>query len=123
VTGYLKDLEHVAKANANFRQVVETGELSQVVVMSIPPGGEVGMETHADTDQVFYVVDGSGMAVLNGEQQAFDEGDAFLVHRGTEHNFLNTDSKDGLKLITIYAPPHHPSGTVHATKADADASA
>lgn len=121
MTGYLKDLEHVATANTNFRQVVETGELSQVVVMSIPPGGEIGMETHPDTDQVFYMVKGSGMAVLNGEEQPFAEGDAFLIHRGTQHNFLNTDDEDALKLITIYAPPHHPSGTVHATKADADA--
>jgi mannose-6-phosphate isomerase-like protein (cupin superfamily) len=118
--GYVKDLERIAKQNANFRRVVETGDLSQIVVMSIPPGGEIGMETHDDTDQVFFVVDGDGRAILNGEEQAIEEDDALLVRRGTLHNVVNTGNGD-LKVITMYSPPHHAPGTVHATKAEADA--
>lgn len=118
--GYVKDIVGVAKQNKNFRQVIETGELSQIVVMSIPPGGEIGMEVHNGTDQVIYIVDGAGKAILAGEEQPIEAGDVVLVHQGTQHNFVN-GGRDDLKIITVYAPPHHAPGTVHATKADADA--
>jgi mannose-6-phosphate isomerase-like protein (cupin superfamily) len=118
--GYVKDIVGVAKQNKNFRQVIETGELSQIVVMSIPPGGEIGMEVHNGTDQVIHIVDGQGNAILAGEEQPIEAGDVVLVRQGTQHNFVNAGSAD-LKIITVYAPPHHAPGTIHATKADADA--
>lgn len=87
--------------------------------MSIPPGGEIDMEIHQDTDQVLYFVQGSGEAILDGETQSIDEGDLVLVHQGTNHNFKNTGQSD-LKIITTYSPPHHPDGTIHKTKEEAD---
>ncbi len=117
--GYIHDIEEKAKANSFFRQVLETGEHTQIVVMSIPPGGDIGEEVHSDTDQVLYFVEGEGKAVLNGEEINFDDEDVFLVQAGTRHNFINTGSED-LKIVTAYSPPHHPPGTVHKTKAEAE---
>ena len=121
MNGFIKDIEKTAKANKNFRQEIETGDLTQVVVMSIPPGGEIGMEVHEDTDQVLYILEGKGQVFLGDTEGPFEDGDIILVHKGTWHNFINTDSDDDLKIITTYSPPHHKPGTVHATKADADA--
>jgi mannose-6-phosphate isomerase-like protein (cupin superfamily) len=87
--------------------------------MSIPPGGDIGEETHADTDQVLYLVNGEGKVVLNGEKHTFKKHDLVLVNAGTKHNFINTGEED-MKIITMYSPPHHPPGTIHKTKADAE---
>jgi mannose-6-phosphate isomerase-like protein (cupin superfamily) len=92
----------------------------QIVVMTIPPQGEIGQEVHADTDQVLVFVAGRGEAQLDGRANAVGPNDLVLVRAGTKHNFLNTGDEP-LRLITIYAPPEHPAGTVHLTKADADA--
>jgi mannose-6-phosphate isomerase-like protein (cupin superfamily) len=118
--GVTADIKKLAKKNRNFRQVVDTGEYVQVVVMNIPPGGEIGEEVHPDTDQILYLVDGEGEVILDGERARYREGDLVLVRAGVRHNFVNTDDEDDLKIITMYAPPHHPVGTIHATKADAD---
>lgn len=115
---FIVDIVDKAKENTYFRQVLSTGEHTQIVVMSIPPGEEIGEEVHADNDQVLYFVDGVGKAVLEGTETDFDDQDIFLVHAGTKHNFINTGNKD-LKIITAYSPPHHPDGTIHKTKADA----
>lgn len=117
--GYISDIKQIAKQNSSFRRVLETGKFTQVVIMSIPPGGDIGEETHADTDQVLYLVKGEGKVMLNGEKHAFKKHDLVLVHAGTKHNFLNT-GEDDMKIITMYSPPHHPEGTVHRTKADAE---
>ncbi len=109
-----------AKANAFFRQVVSTGPHAQVVVMSIPPGGEIGEEVHTDVDQVLVGVEGEGIAVLEGEHSPMTPGRLVHVPAGTRHNFVNKGSVD-LKLYTIYAPPQHAPGTIHRTKAEADA--
>lgn len=106
--------------NTNFRKVLATGNHTQVVVMSIPAGEDIGMETHDLEDQILYFVEGQGKAILNGEEQEFGAGDLVLVPSGTEHNFVNTGSGD-LKVITAYSPAHHPDGKIHATKADAEA--
>lgn len=119
MNGYIADIEDKARENTNFRTVLETGEHAQIVVMSIPPGGEIGEETHEDTDQVLYFVEGEGKAVLDGKEVAFDDEDIFLVKAGTRHNFVNTGDED-LKIITVYSPPHHAPGTVHKTKGEAD---
>lgn len=117
--GFVEDISKKAKENTYFRQVIETGRHTQIVVMSIPPGGEIGEETHSGTDQVLYLIDGEGKVVLNGEEKIYKSGDIVLVNDGTRHNFINT-GKDQLKIITMYSPPHHPAGTIHKTKAEAD---
>jgi mannose-6-phosphate isomerase-like protein (cupin superfamily) len=116
---FIADVKQKALENTYFRQVLSTGEHTQVVVMSIPPGKDIGEEVHPDTDQVLYFVGGEGRAVLEGTETPFDEDDIFLVQAGTRHNFVNTGSKD-LKIITAYSPPHHPDGTVHKTKEEAE---
>lgn len=119
VMGLIKDIKGKAKENTYFRQVLETGEHTQIVIMSIPPGGEIGMETHEKEDQALYFVEGEGKVILNGEESEIEEGDIVLVRAGTEHNFINTGDED-LKIITTYSPPHHPEGTIHKTKEEAD---
>jgi mannose-6-phosphate isomerase-like protein (cupin superfamily) len=109
-----------ARSNDAFRRELLTGVHTQVVVMTIPPGGEIGEEVHSDTDQVLWFIDGRGEAVLDGHRSVVTAHDLVLVRAGTRHNFLNTG--DGpLRLVTIYAPPEHAPGTVHQTKAEADA--
>lgn len=117
--GFVEDILDQAKKNTYFRQVLETGKHTQVVIMSIPAGGEIGDEVHSGTDQVLYLVEGEGKVILNGEEKAYKSGDIVLVHDGIRHNFKNTGSID-LKIITIYSPPHHPAGTIHKTKEEAE---
>ena len=119
-TGSSTDIMAAARTNDAFRRVVITGQHEQVVVMTIPPGGEIGEEVHLDTDQVLVFVDGSAEARLEGDASTVGPGDLVFVHAGVRHNFVNIGG-DPLRLITIYAPPHHAPGTVHETKAAADA--
>ena len=114
------DILDAARTNEAFRREVLTGEHEQVVVMAIPPGGEIGDEVHPETDQLLLFVEGRGEARLEGEVSPVGPNDLVFVRSGTRHNFVNTG--DGpLRLITVYAPPEHAPGTVHQTKADADA--
>lgn len=115
-----RDIVALAQKNEYFRQEVVTGTHSQVVLMSIRPGGEIGEETHHDVDQVLIFVAGEGEAVLNDEHRPVAAKSLCFVPAGTRHNFINTGRSD-LKLYTVYAPPEHAPGTVHKTKADADA--
>ena len=117
--GYIRDVSDKARDNNYFRQVLETGKHTQVVVMSIPAGGEIGEEVHEDTDQVLYFASGEGKAILNDEEKSVGKDDIVLVNAGTRHNFINTGTSD-LKIITAYSPPHHPPGTIHKTKEEAD---
>jgi mannose-6-phosphate isomerase-like protein (cupin superfamily) len=114
------DIVEAARTNDAFRREVLTGEHEQVVVMTIPAGGEIGEEVHEDTDQLLVFVDGRGEARLNGESSAVHPNDLVFVRAGTRHNFINTGDAP-LRLITIYAPPEHAPGTVHRTKSEADA--
>jgi len=114
------DIIAAARANTNFRTVLATGPHAQIVVMSIPPDGEIGAETHENLDQVLTFVDGVGQATLGSETSAVSAGHLVLVPAGTHHNVVNTGKVD-LRLYTVYAPPQHAPGTVHRTKADADA--
>ena len=120
VQGSRVDILQAAWTNEAFRREVLTGEHEQVVVMTIPPGEEIGDEVHSETDQVLVFVDGRGDAILDGERSAVGANDLVFVRAGMRHNFVNTGD-DPLRLITIYAPPEHAPGTVHETKADADA--
>jgi mannose-6-phosphate isomerase-like protein (cupin superfamily) len=115
-----EDIVKLAKANSYFREVVATGPHSQVVVMSIPPGGDIGEEVHDDVDQTLVFVQGEGQAILDGEKSAVSVDRLVHVPAGTRHNFVNTGKID-LRLYTIYAPPEHKPGTIHKTKAEADA--
>jgi mannose-6-phosphate isomerase-like protein (cupin superfamily) len=116
----IENIKQQAIKNDYYRHVLATSPKLQAVVMSIPAGGEVGAEIHHDNDQALYLVDGSGKAFLNDVEQPFLPGDMFLVPAGTKHNFVASPDKP-LKIITIYAPPHHPDGLIHKTKVQADA--
>lgn len=104
--------------NNFFRKVLETRDNAQVVVMSLRPKEDIGMEVHEKYDQILVNVKGKGRCILNGKKMKFDEGSLVFVPHGTRHDFVNTGKKE-LKLFTIYSPPNHPPGTVHKTKADA----
>jgi mannose-6-phosphate isomerase-like protein (cupin superfamily) len=114
------DVELATKENDHFRQVLVTGSNSQIVVMAIQPGDEIGEEVHEDVDQTLVFVEGAGDAILEGESRPVTSGDLVFVPAGTRHNFVNSGSSP-LKLWTVYAPPEHPDGTVHKDKAEADA--
>lgn len=116
---YLANIVSETQQNTNFRKVLFTGTRSQLVVMSIPPGGEVGEETHTYTEQTLFFLSGTGEAILNGKTSPVKAGDVVVVTPGTKHNFINTGTVP-LKIYTVYAPPNHIDGRVHATKADAD---
>lgn len=116
----VRHVDREAEGNANFRKVLYTGAKTQLVVMSIPPGGEIGEETHDRVEQVLYVRSGEGEAIIDGERSPLAKGDALIVLPGTRHNVRNVGASD-LKIATVYAPPNHIDGRVHATKADADA--
>ncbi len=106
--------------NNNFRRVLFTGKKSQLVVMSIPSGGEIGEETHKFTEQTLFFLSGKGEAIINDKVFPIGAGDVFVVTPSTKHNFRNTGIED-LKVYTVYAPPNHIDGRVHHAKVDADA--
>lgn len=119
-TTFNEDILSRTRRNPYFREVVSTGPHAQLVVMSIPPAGEIGEEVHQDVDQILILVEGQGLAVLDGVRTILAPGRLVHVPAGTRHNFLNIGAID-LKLYTIYAPPQHAPGTIHRTKAEADA--
>jgi mannose-6-phosphate isomerase-like protein (cupin superfamily) len=121
MAGYHTDIEKKSLENEYFREVLFTGPLSQLVVMSLKPGEDIGMETHPGTDQFFRVEGGKGKAILDGKEYGLADGTAIVIPAGTEHNLINTSATEALKLYTIYTPPEHPDGTIHKTKAEAEA--
>ena len=118
--GYVVDIEKASLENKNFRKVLYTAKNSQLVVMSLKPGEDIGMEVH-HLDQFIRVESGEGKTVLNGKEHAIRYGYAVVVPSGTEHNIVNTSSDKEMKLYTVYSPPNHRDGTVHISKADAEA--
>ena len=116
---YTEDVLRLARENENFRQVLYTTELSQLVLMSLKPGEEIGEEVHDGIDQVLAFADGEGEAVIEGNHSPVRAGSVVVVPGGTRHNFVNTGSVP-LKLFTVYTPPEHPDGTVHRTKEEAE---
>lgn len=117
--GYKSAIEHDAVANTNFRKVLYTSESSQLVLMSLLPGEDIGLETHESNDQFFRVEKGHGKCIIDGNEYGLSDGDAVVVPRGARHNVINLSTTDELKLYTIYSPPHHKDGIVRATKIDA----
>lgn len=112
------NIEKATKDNTNFRTVLHTGPKSQLTVMSLKPGEDIGMEIHADGDQFLRIEQGKGKAVLNGEEYQVEDDFAIVIPAGVEHNVINTGDED-MKLYSIYSPAEHPPGTVHVTKEEA----
>src|SRR5688572_4862341 len=117
---YAEDIKKLTKENTHFRKVLHTGQKSQIVAMCIPVGENIGEETHPETDQILFFVEGEGVAILNNEIKKVEKHDVVFVPAGTKHNFFNRGEQN-LKLFTIYAPPEHAEGTVQATKEEAHA--
>jgi mannose-6-phosphate isomerase-like protein (cupin superfamily) len=116
--GFKQNIETATVENTDYRRVLYTGEQSQLVLMSLKPGEEIGLETHSGNDQFFRFEAGNGKVIINETQYEVSDGDAVIVPRGAQHNVINTSATEDLKLYTIYSPAHHKDGVVHATKAD-----
>ena len=108
-----------AEKYADFRRVLWTGKNTQLVIMTIPPGGEIGAEVHEDIDQILTFVSGTGKAIVSGAEKNVAQGDLVVVPAGKKHNFVNT-GPNPLILYTVYGPPEHADGAVHKTKEEAD---
>ncbi len=117
---FITNVARETRENPNFRKVLCTGAKSQLVAMRIPAGGEIGEETHDHVEQTIFILSGEGKAVLDGKESPLSAGDALVVTPGTRHNVMNVGAA-ALEIWTVYAPPNHIDGRVHATKADADA--
>lgn len=119
MSGYVSNIEDLTLKNENFREVLYTGAYSQLVVMSLLPGEDIGMEVHDHVDQFFRVESGEGKIIIDGHESNIEDGTAIVVPAGSEHNLINTSDKEELKLYTIYSPANHPEGTIHATREEA----
>jgi mannose-6-phosphate isomerase-like protein (cupin superfamily) len=116
--GFKINIEEETVNNTDYRRVLYTGEHSQLVLMTLQPGEEIGLEIHADNDQFFRFEAGQGTVVVNETTYEVQDGDAVIVPAGAQHNVINVSDTEPLKLYTIYSPAHHKDQTVHPTKAD-----
>lgn len=121
MTGYVENIEEITEKNTNFRQVLFTSKHCQLVVMSLKPKEEIGMEIHPTVDQFFRIEEGQAKVIIEGEEHLVGDGDAIIVPAGSQHNVINVSETEDLKLYTIYSPPNHPEGTIHKTKEEATA--
>jgi mannose-6-phosphate isomerase-like protein (cupin superfamily) len=119
--GFNANIEKLTLENNNFRKVLYTAHHSQLVLMSLIPNEEIGMEVHMENDQFFRIEGGSGKCVIDGNEYEISNGTAIIVPAGAQHNIINTSSTEDLKLYTIYSPAHHKDGIVRATKEEAEA--
>lgn len=119
--GFNINIEKETLANDNYRKVVYTSKYSQLVLMSLKPKEEIGMEIHSDNDQFFRFESGIGKCVIDGNEYDVKDGSAIVVPAGADHNVINVSESENLKLYTIYSPAHHKDGVVRATKAEAEA--
>lgn len=120
MNGFTTNIEEDTLENEDYRRVLYTGEHTQLVLMTLQPGEEIGLETHPELDQFIRVEAGAGRAVLDDEETTLEDGDIVVIPAGVEHNVTNTSDDTALRLYTLYSPPEHPDGTVHPTKEDAD---
>lgn len=119
MAGFVTNIEEKTVQNEYFREVLFTAPHSQLVVMSLKPNEDIGMEVHEDVDQFLRIEEGVGKAILNGEEHEISSGFAIVVPQGTEHNVINTSSDKPMKIYTIYSPAHHRDKTIHKTKEEA----
>lgn len=119
MSGYFIDIEKKTLQNENFREVLYTAQHCQLVVMSLNPKEDIGMEIHEIVDQFIRIEEGEGKAILNGKEHTLMDGSVVIVPAGTKHNIINTSSAKKLKIYTIYSPAHHKDKTIHKTKKDA----
>lgn len=117
--GYKDNIERLTEENNNFRKVLYTGKHSQLVLMSLKPGEEIGLEVHSENDQFFRFESGLGQVIIDGNVYEVSDGDAVIVPQGAEHNVINTSETLDLKMYTIYSPAHHKDGIVRETKEEA----
>lgn len=120
--GFHDNIEQLTLDNNNFRHVLYTGKHSQLVLMSLLPGEEIGMETHHENDQFFRFEQGEGRCLIDGNQYTVKDGSAIIIPAGSQHNIINTSSTESLKMYTIYSPAHHKDGIVRQTKKEAEES-
>jgi len=118
--GFVDNIEKLTEENENFRKVLYTAKFSQLVVMSLKPGEEIGMEVH-QLDQFLRIEKGTGKAILDGVEHEISSGFAVVVPAGANHNIVNTSATEEMKIYTVYSPPNHKDGKVHVTKSDAEA--
>ena len=116
--GYVTNIERDTLANQDYRRVLFTGRYTQLVLMTLQPGEEIGLEVHEDHDQFIRVEEGAGKAILNDEEHALSDGMIVVIPAGARHNVVNTSADAPLRLYTLYSPPEHPDGTIHRTKRD-----
>ncbi|MEA3398984.1 MAG: cupin domain-containing protein [Patescibacteria group bacterium] len=119
--GYKVNVEKETLKNINFRKVLYTGKNIQLVLMSLKPGEEIGAEVHEEHDQFFRFDAGKGVVYINDSQYEVEDGDAVIVPSGADHNVINTSDSEELKLYTLYSPPEHRDGVIHANKEEAEA--
>ena len=118
--GFNTNIEQDTLDNTDFRRVLYTGKNSQLVLMSLQPNEEIGLETHPENDQFLRFEAGRGVVIIDDNRYEVADLDAVIVPAGARHNVVNLSESEQLKIYTIYAPPHHKEGTVHATKKDAE---
>lgn len=119
--GYVTNIERDTLANEDFRRVLYTGPNTQLVLMTLRPGEEIGTERHEGHDQFIRVEAGTGVVRLDGEERKLEDGSAVVIPAGAQHNVVNTSKSEPLRLYTLYSPPEHPDGTVHHTAEEAHA--
>ena len=118
--GFKNNIEKETLENNNFRKVLYTAKYSQLVLMSLKPKEEIGMETHEKNDQFFRFESGQGKCIIDGNEYEVTNGDAIIVPAGAKHNVINISDKESLKLYTIYSPPNHKDGIIRKTKEEAE---
>ena len=116
--GYVTNIERDTRANDDYRRVLYTGPNTQLVLMTLQPGDEIGEETHEEHDQFIRVEAGAGVVLLDGERHTLSDGSAVVIPAGVRHNLFNMSVDAPLRLYTLYSPPEHPDGTLQHTKAD-----
>jgi mannose-6-phosphate isomerase-like protein (cupin superfamily) len=119
--GFVANIEKETIGNTNFRKVLYTGKHSQLVLMTLKPGEEIGMEVHPENDQFFRFESGTGKCIIDGVEHEVSNGFAVIVPAGAQHNVINTSDSENLTLYTLYSPAHHKDGIVRETKEDAEA--
>jgi mannose-6-phosphate isomerase-like protein (cupin superfamily) len=113
--GYVANIEELSLDNNNFRKVLYTTQNSQLVLMSLLPGEDIGMEIHPENDQFFRIDQGEGKVIIDGNEYTVSDGSAVIIPKGAEHNVINTGDV-AMKIYTLYMPPHHKDGVIHETK-------